>query len=197
MNLVADVATAAALFVGANIDDVVVLALLSATSQTTGRPSRWQLWGGQSAGFALLAGVSLAAGRGLASIPEGWLWPVALIPIIVGLVYLVAAVRAARRGEQPSPPSAGGLLGVAMLAIVNGADSLAAYTPVFATSDWGTTTVTLVVFAAGVALWCLTGWRLVKHRRVTAVVSRYSPWILPAVFILIGLYTLYSVGALT
>ena len=121
----------------------------------------------------------------------------ALIPIIVGLAYLVAAVRAARRGEQQAPPSAGGLLGVAMLAIVNGADSLAAYTPVFATSDWGTTTVTLIVFAAGVALWCLTGWRLVKHRRVTAVVSRYSPWVLPAVFILIGLYTLYSVGALT
>jgi cadmium resistance protein CadD (predicted permease) len=197
VNLVADAATAAALFVGANIDDVVVLALLSATSQTTGRPGRWQLWGGQAAGFALLAGVSLAAGRGLANIPEGWLWPVALIPIIVGLVYLVAAVRAARRGEQPAPPSAGGTLGVAMLAIVNGADSLAAYTPVFATSDWGTTTVTLVVFAAGVALWCLAGWRLVKHHRVTAVVSRYSPWILPAVFILIGLYTLYSVGALT
>jgi cadmium resistance protein CadD (predicted permease) len=197
VNLVADVAAAAALFVGANIDDVVVLALLSATSQSTGRPARWQLWGGQAAGFALLAGVSLAAGRGLASIPEGWLWPVALIPIIVGLVYLVAAVRAARRGEEPAPPSAGGLLGVAGLAIVNGADSLAAYTPLFATSDWGTTTVTLVVFAAGVALWCLAGWRMVRHRRVTAIVSRYSPWMLPAVFILIGLYTLYSVGAFT
>ena len=197
MNVVADAATAAVLFFGANIDDVVVLALLSATSQTTGKPGRWQLWGGQAVGFSLLAGVSLAAGRGLASIPEGWLWPVALIPIIVGLVYLVAAVRAARRGERPAPPSAGGTLGVAMLAIVNGADSLAAYTPLFATSDWGTTMVTLLVFAAGVALWCLAGWRLVRHRRVTAIVSRWSPWILPAVFILIGLYTLYSVGALT
>jgi cadmium resistance protein CadD (predicted permease) len=194
-SLLVEIAAAAALFVGANIDDIVVLALLSSTSQTTGRPSRWQLWGGQSVGFGLLAGVALAAGRGLASIPEHWLWPVGLVPIVLGLIYLARALRAVRRGERPPAPSAGGLPGVAMLAIVNGADSLAAYTPLFATSGWGQVTVTLVVFAAGVALWCLAGWRLAGHKRMTVVLSRYGPWILPAVLILIGLYTLHATGA--
>ena len=128
----AEVATAAALFAGTNVDDVVMLALLSSASRASGRPRRWQIWCGQYAGFALLTGVSLAAGRGLALIPEHWLWLLALIPLGLGLVNLAAAIRLTRRGERPAPPSAGGLLGVAALTIVNGADDLAAYTPFFA-----------------------------------------------------------------
>jgi cadmium resistance protein CadD (predicted permease) len=191
-----EIVAAAALFAGTNIDDIVVLALLSATSQATGRPSRWQLWGGQYVGFTLLTGTALAAGRGLASIPEGWLWPVALVPIALGFFYLARALRAVRRGERPAAPSAGGLAGVAMLTIVNGSDSLAAYAPFFATSGWGQIMLSLAVFAASAALWDLASWRLVSHKKITAAVSHYAPWILPAVFILIGLWTLHATGAL-
>jgi len=54
----------------------------------------------------------------------------------------------------------------------------------------------LAVFAAGVGLWCLAGWLLVRHARVTDAARRYGPWILPAAFILIGLYTLRQTGAI-
>ena len=193
---VAEVATAVALFAATNVDDVVVLALLSAASRASGRPRRWQVWCGQYAGFAVVTGVSLAAGRGLALIPDRWLWPLALIPLGLGLVNLVAAVRSVRSGEQPSPPSPGGLLGVAALTVVNGADDFAAYTPFFATSSSGQVAIALVVFAVGVAAWCLAGELLTRHERVTAVVSQYGHWIVPAAFILIGLYTLRETGAL-
>jgi cadmium resistance protein CadD (predicted permease) len=196
MSLPAEVAVAAGLFAGTNVDDLVVLALLSASCQAGGRPRRWEIWGGQYAGFAVLAGVSLAAGRGLALIPLRWLWPLALVPIALGLLYLAAAVRAHRRGEQPAPPSAGGLGGVAALTIVNGADNLASYTPFFAASGTGQVAVALAVFAVGVGLWCLAGWLLVRHARVTDAARRYGPWILPAAFILIGLYTLHQTGAI-
>ncbi len=85
---------------------------------------------------------------------------------------------------------------MAALTVVNGADDLAAYTPFFAASGTSQIAVTLVVFAAGVAAWCLAGELLTRHERVTAVVSRYGHWILPAAFILIGLYTLHETGAL-
>ncbi len=192
----AEAATAVALFAATNVDDLVVLALLSSASRASGRPRRGQIWCGQYAGFALLTGVALAAGRGLALIPEHWLWLLALIPLGLGLVNLAAAIRVTRRGEQPAPPSAGGVLGVAALTIVNGADNLAAYTPFFATAEPGQVTVTLVVFAAGVAVWCLAGGLLTRHERVTVVVGRHGHWILPAAFILIGLYTLDKTGAL-
>jgi cadmium resistance protein CadD (predicted permease) len=190
-SLPAAIAAAAALFAGTNVDDIVMLALLSAASRATGRPRRWQLWAGQYAGFAVLVGVSLAAGRGLDLIPAGWLWLLALIPLTLGMVTLIAAVRTVRQGERPAPPSPGGLLGMAGLVITNGADNLAAYTPFFAADDAGRIAVTLVVFAAGVALWCAVGWWLSGHKAITAVIERYGHWILPAVFILIGLYTLH------
>jgi cadmium resistance protein CadD (predicted permease) len=191
----AEIATAAALFAGTNIDDVVVLSLLSASSRAGGRPRRWEIWAGQYLGFGILAGVSVAAGRGLALLPARWLWLLALIPLGLGIVNLVAAIRSLRRGEQPLPPSAGGLLGVALLTIVNGADDLAAYTPFFAATGTAQAVVTLAVFAVCIAVWCIAGDLLTRHSRVTAAVSRYGHWILPAVFILIGLYVLHEANA--
>lgn len=183
------------LFAGTNIDDVVVLTVLNAASRAGGRPRRWEIWAGQYAGFGVLVGVSFAAGRSLALVPAHWLWLLALIPIGLGIANLVAAIRSLRRGEPPSPPSAGGLPGVATLTIVNGADAVAAYAPFFATTGTTQAMVTLVVFAVCVALWCLTGVLLTRHKRVTETVSRYGHWILPGAFILIGLYILHETAA--
>lgn len=174
---------------------MVVLALLSASCRANGRPRRWEIWAGQYAGFALLVCLSVAGGRGLALVPERWLWLLAFVPLGMGLVSLVAAIRSLRSGEQPPAPSAGGLLGVASLTIVNGADNLAAYTPFFAEAGTAQTAVTLAVFAACVALWCLAGGLLVRHKRITGIVSRYGHWIMPAAFILIGLYLLQEANA--
>jgi cadmium resistance protein CadD (predicted permease) len=194
-SLPAQIGPAAALFAGTNLDDVVVLALLSAASQANGRPRRWEIWVGQYAGFGLLISLSVAAGRGLSLVPGHWLWLLALIPLGMGIVTLVAGIRSLRGGEQPQPPSAGGVLGVATLTIVNGADDLAAYTPFFAAAGTAQTAVTLAVFAAGVTLWCLAGTLLVRHQAVTGVIARYGHWILPAAFILIGIYLLHETSA--
>jgi len=65
-SLPAQIGAAAVLFAGTNVDDLVVLSLLSASSRAAGRPRRWEIWVGQYAGIAVLAGLSVAAGRGLA-----------------------------------------------------------------------------------------------------------------------------------
>jgi cadmium resistance protein CadD (predicted permease) len=208
-SLPASAATAVALFAATNIDDLVVLALLSASSRASGRPRRWEIWAGQYLGFAVLVGLSLAAGRGLSLVPARWLWLLALIPLTIGVITLAGAIRAARRGEQStlSRPRATGLsnvrwlswmagvAGVGTLTVVDGSDNLAAYTPVFATADDGRIAVTLAVFAVGVAVWCAAGALLTRHRRITDTLARYGRWILPAAFILIALYTLHATNA--
>jgi cadmium resistance protein CadD (predicted permease) len=194
-SLPAEIATAAALFAGTNIDDLVVLSLLSASSRAGGRPRRWEIWAGQYAGFAVLVGVSVAAGRGLALAPARWLWLLAFIPLGLGVAFLVAAIRSLRRGEQPQTPSAGGLFGVAVLTIVDGADGLAAYTPFFAATGAAQVAVTLAVFAVCVAVWCLAGGLLTRHARVTDTVRQYGHWILPGALILIALYVLHETNA--
>jgi cadmium resistance protein CadD (predicted permease) len=194
-SLPAQVGAAAVLFAGTNVDDLVVLSLLSASSRAAGRPRRWEIWAGQYAGVALLAGLSVAAGRGLARLPAHWIWLLALIPLGLGVVNLAVAIGSLRSGQRPRPPSAGGPLGVTLLTVANGADNVAAYTPFFAATGAGQATVTLAVFAVGVAVWCLAGGLLTRHARVTAAVGRYGHWILPVALILIGLYVLHETNA--
>jgi cadmium resistance protein CadD (predicted permease) len=194
--LPATAGTAVALFAGTNIDDMIVLAVLSASWRATGRPRRWEIWAGQYLGIAFLVGVSFAASRGLDRIPQGWLWLLGFIPLGLGLYKLAAAILARRRGERPPAPAPGGLPGVAALTVANGGDNVAAYTPVFATISTAAAAVTIAVFAAGVAVWCLAGSWLVSHHRVTEALQRWGHWIIPVIYILIGLYIFQKEGAL-
>ena len=196
-SLLATVGTAVGLFVGTNIDDMMVLAVLSASSRATGRPRRWEIWAGQYLGIALLVGVSFAASRGLDRIPQGWLWLLGLIPLSLGIYKLAAAIRAHRRGERPPAPAPGGLPGVTGLIVANGGDNVAAYAPVFAAIGAAATAVTIAVFAVGVAIWCLAGSWLVSHHRVTQTLERWGHWIIPVIYILIGLYIFQKEGALS
>lgn len=191
------VLAAAALFVGTNLDDMVVLAVLSASSRTGGLPQRWQIWAGQYAGVALLVAVSIAAGRGLALIPERWTGLLGVVPLGLGVTKLITAVRARRAGEQADVAIARGVAGVATITIANGGDNLAAYVPVFATISLGAAIIMITVFAAGVAVWCLAGWWLVSHHHVTGILRRWGHWIVPTVYILIGLYIFQKTGVFT
>ena len=194
--LPATIGTAVVLFAGTNTDDMMVLAVLSASWQATGRPRRWEIWTGQYIGIAILVGVSLAASRGLDRIPQGWLWLLGFIPLSLGIYKLAAAILARRRGERPPAAAPGGLPGVTGLTVANGGDNVAAYTPVFATMSAGAVAVTIAVFAAGVAIWCFAGPLLVSHPRVTQTLQRWGHWLIPAIYIAIALYIFQREGAL-
>lgn len=181
---------AVALFVGTNLDDIVALALLNASSSATGRPRRWQIWVGQYAGLGILVAISLLASVGLAAVLGGWIWAVGLIPLTLGVVRLIAAVRARGAGVGSMPAAARGVLGVVGLTVANGGDNIAAYTPVFHTLSPAEFALTMGVFAIGVAVWCIAGRILVAHRRVTATVEAWGRWIIPAVYIAIGVWVI-------
>ena len=197
MDIFATVATASGLFVGTNIDDMVVLAVLNVSSRVDGRPKASQIWVGQYAGMAVLVAVSLLAALGLAVLlPERYTWVLGLAPLLFGLHKLLAAIRSLRSGEQPTPAVAKGLTGVVALTVANGGDNIAAYTPVFRTLGAAEIVVICCAFAVGVAVWCLLGAWLVSHRRITGIIQRWGHWIVPAVFILIGLYIFQKGGVL-
>jgi cadmium resistance protein CadD (predicted permease) len=178
----AAVVTAFVLFAGTNADDIVVLTVLNVSSRVGGRPRCWQIWAGQYAGFTVLVAVSLAA-AGLLMVPARWLWLLGLLPLGLGLWKLAAAIRARRSGEEVSPVAVSGLTGVMGLTIVNGGDNISVYAPVFRTSSAAGIALTVAVFMAGTALYCLAGSRFAARRAVTGVIERWGQWIVPPVFI--------------
>jgi cadmium resistance protein CadD (predicted permease) len=191
------VLTAVVLFAGTNVDDIVVLTVLSISSQAVGRPRMWHIWAGQYAGFTVLVAVSLAAAAGLAPVPGHWLWVLGLLPVGLGLGKLVTAVRAHRSGRYASPAVVTDVAGVTGLTIANGGDNVSAYIPVFRTSSPAAVTVIVAVFMAAVAVYCLASSGFATHRAVTDALRRWGQWAVPVVYILIGCYIFYKTGVLS
>jgi cadmium resistance protein CadD (predicted permease) len=76
--------------------------------------------------------------------------------------------------------------------IANGADNISVYTPLFRTLGAAGTLVTVAVFAVLVGVWCAAGAWLGSHRRVVALVGKAGPWLVPVVFVVIGVLILVS-----
>lgn len=193
-DLGATIAAAVGLFAGTNIDDIIVLTVLFLSARAAGTPRPWQIWVGQYLGIAALVAVSAAAALGLTIVPDRWVGLLGLVPFALGVRGLVRAIRA--RPDDDRAPAATGLASVMAVTIANGADNISVYTPVFRTGRLGSSAVTVAVFAALVAVWCLAGSRLGSHPKVIAVVKRYGHWIVPGVFMLIGAVILVGSGVI-
>jgi cadmium resistance protein CadD (predicted permease) len=185
-HLLATLAAAVGVFAGTNVDDLVVLTVWFLSSVANGRPRRWQIWAGQYAGIAVLVAVSALAALGLQLVPDRWVGLLGLVPFGLGVRGLVTAMRSTGSGDAPSVPPTAGLMAVFGVTIANGADNVSVYTPTLRTLSVTDGLITLAVFAAGVAVWCLTGAWLGSHKKVIAVIERYGQWLVPAVFMLIG-----------
>jgi cadmium resistance transport/sequestration family protein len=184
--ITATVGTAAGIFAGTNVDDMVMLTVLFLASRAGGTPKPWQIWAGQYAGIAVLVAVSIVAALGLTVVPDDWVGLLGLVPVALGVRGLVFAIRARGDGNDGPPAIASGAMSVAGVTIANGADNISIYTPVFRTVGVVATVMTIAVFVVGVAAWCLAGSWLGSHKRIIKIVERYGRWIVPAVFIGIG-----------
>lgn len=195
-DLAGTVVTAAGVFAGTNVDDLIVLTVLFLSARAAATPRPWHIWAGQYAGIGVLVAVSAVAALGLAIVPDRWVGLLGLVPFALGVKGLVAAIRARGDDDPPAPAVATGAVSVAGITIANGADNISVYTPLFRTIGPGGSLLTVAVFAVGVALWCLAGSWLGSHRTVIAVVRRFGHWIVPGVFMVIGAVIVIEPGVL-
>jgi cadmium resistance transport/sequestration family protein len=195
-NIIATIVTAAGVFAGTNVDDIIVLTVLFLASRTAGEPRRWQIWSGQYAGVAALVAASAAAASGLAVVPDKWVGLLGLVPFGLGVRSLIATIRSRNSGTEADTTVAGTALAVAGVTIANGADNISVYTPLFRTIGPSGSALTIAVFAVLVAVWCLAGSWLASHKAVIAMVERYGHWIVPGVFMVIGAVIVIESGVL-
>jgi cadmium resistance protein CadD (predicted permease) len=182
---VTTIVTAAGVFIGTNIDDLLVLTVLMLAHRAHGVPKVWQIWAGQYLGIGALVAVSVLAALGLTIVPDRWVGLLGVIPIALGIRALV-------RKQDGGPRVATSALTVAAVTIANGADNISVYTPLFRTIGAAPTAVAIAVFALLTAGWCLAATWLASHKPVVAAVERWGHWIVPAVFIIIGIAILSS-----
>ncbi len=192
MDIFTPILSAVVLFVSTNIDDIIVLTLLFLASNATGKPKKWQIVTGQYAGITVLVIISALGAVGLTLIPQEWVRFFGLIPLGLGLRGLLQAIR--EHGDEEKSPSltAKGLVAVAGITIANGGDNIAVYTPFFHGLDAGGAVAVAVVFTIMVALWCAIAAMLGKRKRLVEFIESFEQWLVPAVFILLGLAVLFE-----
>ncbi|MGA4730290.1 cadmium resistance transporter [Micromonospora taraxaci] len=190
IDLFSTAAGAAVVFAATDIDDIVILTLFFVAARTTGRPRPWQIVAGQYVGIGALALASAVVAAGLLVVPDPWTGLLGLLPIVLG-------VRALRRSDEDDTPTVvTGTPGVAGVTIANGADNVAVYVPVFRALGVADSAVFLLVFVLLIALWCAVGAWLGGHPRVVRLVERAGHWLVPTIFIGIGVVILVSSGVL-
>ncbi|MFW0772813.1 cadmium resistance transporter [Paenarthrobacter nitroguajacolicus] len=191
----ATILAAAGMFAATNIDDIVVLTALFLASRK-GKPRPWHIVGGQYAGFITLVGLSLLAALGLSIVPDEWVGLLGFLPLTLGVLGLIRGLKEDGDDDENKLTGGLGLIGIAGITIANGADNIAIYTPVFRTMAPSDTAITVVVFLALVALWCALGKIIGTHHRVVETLERVEHWLVPAVFIGLGLTILIGSGSL-
>ncbi len=172
------VVTAVVAFVTTNLDDLLMLMLLFAHGTATSH--RRSIWLGQVLGIGVLTAVGLAAAFGLGHLPGQYLRLLGLVPILLALRLLV-------KREEETPMAALTTWSVALLTLSGGGDNIGVYIPLFAGRAPGALALVAVLFLALTALWCLMGQKLAQIPRVAPILRRHSRWLVPAVFVVLGL----------
>ncbi|MFC4017696.1 cadmium resistance transporter [Micromonospora sp. GCM10011542] len=190
IDLFGTAAGAAVVFAATDIDDIVILTLFFVTARATGRPRPWQIVAGQYLGIGALALASAVVAAGLLVVPDPWTGLLGLLPLALGVRALLDS------DDDEAPAVVTGTLGVAGVTIANGADNVAVYVPVFRALGPADSGVFLLIFVLLIALWCAGAAWLGGHPRVVRLVERAGHWLVPTIFIGIGLVILVGSGVL-
>jgi cadmium resistance protein CadD (predicted permease) len=181
-------------FAATTVDDLIIVTTLFTAGRTTGRPRPLTIIAGQYSGFTAIIGISLTAAAGLRVVPDRWVGLLGLLPIAFGLWGLW---RLWRSDKDSRSTLASTVTSIAAVTFANGADNIGVFTPLFRSLGSTGAILTAIGFLALVGVWCALGALLGTHRAVIATLGRISHWLVPVVFIAIGVLILTTTGAAT
>jgi len=177
---------AAVMFAVTNVDDLVLLAVFF--GQAAGRRGALKVVAGQFLGFAAILAVSVAGALGAGLLPDGAVRWLGVLPVLLGL----RAAWQAWQQDDDEPAPAAGVLGIAAVCFANGGDNVGVYVPAFAATGPAGLVGYVVVFLAGVAVWCLAGRFLATRPGVGRVLARWGHVVLPVVLVALGVLILFG-----
>jgi cadmium resistance transport/sequestration family protein len=189
-------------FVATNIDDIAILMLFFAQVSSTFRPRHIVI--GQYLGFLGLIAASLPGFFGGLLIPKAWIGWLGLLPIAIGISYLVNRAEAAEiqtvtelqtLPKSRIPPAMTRLVApqsyqVAAVTLANGGDNIGIYVPLFANSSPAGLLVVVSVFLILLGVWCYVAFRLTRYPTIAAFLTRHGQKLVPLVLIVLGIYIL-------
>ncbi|GLO65033.1 MULTISPECIES: CadD family cadmium resistance transporter [Bacillaceae] len=197
--MITTILTAAAVYVATGIDYLVILILLFSQIK---KGQVKHIWIGQYIGTAIIIGASLLVALGVANlIPQQW------VIGLLGLLPLYLGVKIWIKGEEDEDESSilslfsSGkfnqlFLTVTFIVLASSADDFSIYIPYFTALNMIEIIVAIIVFFIMVGVLCYVSYRLASIDLVSEKIEKYERWIVPIVFIGLGLYIMYENGTI-
>lgn len=188
--------SAIAVFAATSIDFLIILILLFSQAK---QGQTKHIWTGQFAGTALILIVSLLTALGVMTfVPESWqIGLLGLIPIFLGIRFWII-------GEDEDEEEVLEAFSahkhrflwvtVTLIVLAASADNFSIYIPYFTTLRAGEIYMVFALFAVLVALLCYISARLAAVPAFAEKIEKHQRWIVPLVFIALGLYILVENG---
>jgi cadmium resistance transport/sequestration family protein len=191
-------------FFATNIDDIAILTLFFAKTNAAFRPQSVVL--GQYLGFLGLVLASLPGYFGGVFLPRPWLGWLGLLPIVIGIYYILKADPNDNTIQTISIPETVGqkrsyarffnpqIYQVAAVTLANGGDNIGIYVPLFASSTLMSLGIILCVFGVMIGVWCSLAYQFARHPWVAQTLTRYGNRIVPLVLIGLGIFIFMDSG---
>lgn len=207
------IGTACASFAATNLDDIFVLVTFFAESSTSKVLTPLRITIGQYAGFTLIVVVSMigyGASFLFAAEPIGFL---GLLPCLLGVWGILALLfreagddaidndSADQTDDQQTTSKPSGLfsgpgikavLKVASITVMNGADNVGVYVPLFSQARGAEIAVYVVVYYVLLGVWVLAAWLFMKQRHVLAVAQKYARVVVPFLYVGLGIFIMVN-----
>jgi cadmium resistance protein CadD (predicted permease) len=179
-------------FAATTVDDLIIVTALFTAGRVTGQPRPVTIVVGQYAGFIAILGICLAAATGLQTVPDRWVGLFGFVPFAFGVRGLW---RLRGSAENSGATLASTVPGIFALSFANGADNIGVFTPLFRGMGLPNALGTSIGFLVLVGIWCVLGALLGTHRAVVATLGRIDHWLVPVVFVVVGVLILVTTGA--
>src|SRR5690625_5003265 len=195
--MIATILTAAAVYLATGIDYIVILILLFSQIK---KGQIKHIWIGQYIGTAIIIGVSLLVALGVANlVPQQWMIGLlGLLPLYLGIKIWIKGEEDEDEDNILSLFSSGRFnqlcITVTFIVLASSADDFAIYISYFTTLNMMEIIIAVIVFMIMVGVLCLISYRLASLNFVSDKIEKYERWIVPIVFIGLGIYILFENG---
>jgi cadmium resistance protein CadD (predicted permease) len=187
--------TACGTFAVTNIDDMFVLVTFFAEASTSNTLTPLKITIGQYVGFTAVIAISMigfGASLLLPSEPIGFL---GLLPIMLGIWWLFGLLLPGKKEDEtstsPGLPSSAGLksiVKVASITVMNGADNIGTYIPLFSQARGAEIAVYVVTYYILLGVWCFAAFLVMKQKHVLQVTQKYARIAVPFLYVGLGIF---------
>lgn len=195
--MITTILTAAAIYAATGIDYLVILILLFSQIK---KGQEKHIWLGKYVGTAIVIGASLLVALGVANlIPQQWvIGLLGLLPIYLGIKIWIKGEEDEDESKILSIFSSGRFnqlwVTVTFIVLASSADDFSIYVPFFTTLNTTEFLVSLIVIFIMIGVLIYVGYRLAHLSFVSEKIEKYERWIVPIIFIGLGIYIMFENG---